>query len=54
MSFHAANPLALAALAGIAAYLMTAAGVAKKRLRVRMTFCPTCHRPRARCTCRWL
>ena len=54
MSLHAANPLALAALAGISAYLMASAGIAKKRLTVRGKVCQTCHNPRNRCTCRWL
>ena len=54
MSFHAASPLALAALAGISAYLMATAGIAKKRLTARGKGCPTCHNPRTQCTCRWL
>jgi hypothetical protein len=54
MTFHAANPLALAALAGISAYLMASAGIAKRRLTVRGKACPSCRRPRSRCTCRWL
>ena len=53
MSFHTMNPLALAALAGTAAYLMAFAGIAKKRLTVRGKLCPTCQRPRNQCTCRW-
>ena len=54
MSFHAANPLALAGLTGISAYLMASAGIAKKRLTVRGKACPTCRNPRTQCTCRWL
>jgi hypothetical protein len=54
MSFQLANPLALAALAGTAAFLMTYAGVGKRRLTMRDKVCRTCHRPRNRCTCRWL
>ena len=54
MSFQLANPLALAALAGTAAYLMAFAGVGKRRLAFRDKDCPTCHHPRNRCTCRWL
>ena len=54
MSFHAANPLAAAAIAVMSGYLMVSAGIAKKRLTVRGKACPTCHNPRTRCTCRWL
>lgn len=54
MSFRAADPLTLVALAGISGYLMAAAGIARKRLVVRGKACPTCHNPRNRCTCRWL
>jgi hypothetical protein len=54
MTFHTADPLALAALAGLSAYLMTAAGIAKKRLVAREKPCPTCNNPHNRCTCRWL
>jgi hypothetical protein len=53
MSFHLANPLALAALAGTAAYLMTYAGIGKKRLTIRGKTCPSCHHRFDRCTCRW-
>jgi hypothetical protein len=54
MSFRTANPMAFAVFAGTVVYLMAVAGVATKRLTVRGKLCPTCHRPRSRCTCRWL
>ena len=54
MTGLSSNPLALAALAGFASYLMMSAGLKLKRLRNRVSYCPVCHRPRTACTCRWL
>ncbi|HKT43631.1 MAG TPA: hypothetical protein VJQ85_02450 [Gaiellaceae bacterium] len=49
MTFQAAT-----AIAGLAAYVMASAVIAKKRITVRGKVCQTCHNPRDRCTCRWL
>jgi hypothetical protein len=49
-----ADPVATAALAVAATYIMVVAGVGKKHLTFRVTTCPICHHPRALCTCRWL
>lgn len=38
----------------LAALLMVAAGLSKKRLSWRTTTCPVCHHARTSCTCRWL
>jgi hypothetical protein len=53
MNLYPADPLAIAVLVAVAAYLMTCAGVGKKTLRFRTTTCPVCHHPRRLCTCRW-
>jgi hypothetical protein len=53
VNLYPADPLAVAVLVAVAAYLMTYAGVGKKTLRLRSTTCPVCHRPRTLCTCRW-
>jgi hypothetical protein len=53
MNLYPADPLAVAVLVAVAAYLMTCAGVGKKTLRLRSTTCPVCHHPRRLCTCRW-
>jgi hypothetical protein len=54
MTGISSNPLALAALAGLASYLMMSSGLGLKKLRRRVSYCPVCHRPREACTCRWL
>jgi hypothetical protein len=53
MNLYPADPVAVAVLVAVAAYLMTCAGVSKKTLRLRSTACPVCHHPRRLCTCRW-
>ena len=49
MTFPAAT-----AIAGLAAYVMVSAGIAKRRISVRGRVCQTCGNRRDRCTCRWL
>jgi hypothetical protein len=53
MGLYPAAPASVAVLVAVAAYLMTVAGVSKKTLSLRSSICPTCHRSRTRCTCRW-
>ena len=53
VNLYPADPLAVVVLVAVAAYLMAAAGVGKKALRLRSTACPVCRHPRAHCTCRW-
>jgi len=53
VNLYPADPLAVAVLVAVAAYLMACAGVGKKALRLRSTACPVCRHPRAHCTCRW-
>jgi hypothetical protein len=48
------NPVTVAALVTCAGYLMTKAGLGKKKLTLHVTTCPVCSNPRTRCTCRWL
>jgi hypothetical protein len=53
VNLYPADPIAVAVLVAVAAYLMTCAGVGKKTLSLRNTSCPVCHHPRVFCTCRW-
>ncbi|HEV8105574.1 MAG TPA: hypothetical protein VGP69_17720 [Gaiellaceae bacterium] len=54
LAMSSLDPTAAAALVAAAAFLMTQAGLGKRRLRRRTPSCPVCHRPGASCTCRWL
>jgi hypothetical protein len=53
MNLYPADPLAVAVLVAVAAYLMTYVGVSKKALKLRTPTCPVCRHSRALCTCRW-
>jgi hypothetical protein len=53
MTALSANPIGLVA-ALVAAFLMVAAGVGKKRLLWRSARCPVCRHTSESCTCRWL
>lgn len=54
MTLSTLDPISAAALVAAAAFLMTQAGLGKRRLRRRAPTCPVCHRPGTCCTCRWL
>jgi len=53
MSFLTTDPLPIAMLVAVAAYLMTTAGLAKKQLALRAERCRVCGRSRTHCRCRW-
>jgi hypothetical protein len=49
-----ASPLMTTAALILASFLMILIGSAKKRVIMKTSICPVCHRERKRCTCRWL
>ncbi|HUK97139.1 MAG TPA: hypothetical protein VLV46_05740 [Gaiellaceae bacterium] len=48
-----ASPALFDVAALVAGLLMVVTGAARKRLLWRSAECPTCHRPRRSCSCRW-